>query len=186
MVLVVFDARSETEPFGGVRPWDRALRHARHVQGDGALPLKKYLVAARANLGGTPVSRDRIDATVRELGFDGYFETSAREGWQIPELTAAIKDGIVWDALPKVSSNQLFQTIKQFLVDEKETGRLLSTAEDLYRSFCQTHADLTNDDDLPANIDTCIGRAEGRGLIRRMSFGGHCFARLDLLQDADY
>jgi hypothetical protein len=61
--------------------------------------------------------------------------------------------------------------IKEFLVAEKEAGRLLTDAEELYRSFCLTHPDLVKDVDLPAKFETCIGRLENRGLIRRLSFG---------------
>jgi GTPase SAR1 family protein len=181
MALVVFDARSEVEPFSGVRHWDRALRQVQKIQAGAAVPLKKYLVAARADRGGIPVSRDRIEATVRELGFDGYFETSAKEGWQIEELIKAIHEGIAWDGLPSVSSNQLFQTIKEFLIAEKEAGRLLSTSDDLYRSFQQTHQDLTNDEGLQAKFETCVGRVENRGLIRRLSFGGYILLQPELL-----
>jgi WD40 repeat protein len=181
VALVVFDARSEVEPFSGVRHWDRALRQAQKIQANGAVPLKKYLVAARTDRGGIAVSRDRIDATVRELGFDGYFETSAKEGLQIPELISAIREGIAWDELPSVSSHQLFQTIKEFLIEEKEARRLLSTADDLYRSFQQTHAELTKDEGLRAKFDTCVGRVENRGLIRRLSFGGYVLLQPELL-----
>jgi WD40 repeat protein len=181
VALIVFDARSETEPFSGVRHWDRALRQAQRLQAEAAVPLKKYLVASRADRGGIPVSRERIETTVRELGFDGYFETSAKEGWKIPELVKAIREGIAWDGLPSVSSNQLFQTIKEFLISEKEAGRLLSTADDLYRSFCQTHSDLSGDKELRAKFETCIGRVENRGLIRRLSFGGYVLLQPELL-----
>jgi WD40 repeat protein len=135
VALVVFDARSETDPFAGVRHWDRALRQALRVQGDSALPMRKFLVAARADRGGVAVSQARIDALLRDLGYDGYLETSAKEGWNIAELAKAIRGGIEWEALPKVSSTELFQRIKAFLVKEKESGMLLSTAEDLYRTF---------------------------------------------------
>jgi GTPase SAR1 family protein len=181
VALIVFDARSEIEPFSGVRHWDRALRLAQKLQANSAVPLKKYLVAARADRGGIPVSRERIETTVRELGFDGYFETSAKEGWQIPELIKAVHEGINWDGLPSVSSNQLFQTIKEFLIAEKEAGRLLSTADDLYRSFQQTHSDLTQDRELRAKFDTCVGRVENRGLIRRLNFGGYVLLQPELL-----
>src|SRR6266487_2589879 len=40
VALVVFDARSETDPFAGVYHWDRALRQAQRVQGSSALPMK--------------------------------------------------------------------------------------------------------------------------------------------------
>jgi len=181
VALVVFDARSETDPLAGVRHWDRALRQARQVSGSAAVPLKKYLVAARADRGGISVSRERIEAMLREMGFAGYFETSAKEGWKIQDLIAAIRDGIDWDKLPKVSSNELFQTIKQFLLDEKKSGRLLSTADELYERFCQTHAELTADRDLRAEFDTCVGRVESRDLIRRLSFGGYVLLQPELL-----
>ncbi len=181
VALVVFDARSETDPFSGVRHWDRALRQAQKVQDKSAVPMKKYLVAALADRGGIPVSRERIEATVRELGFDGFFETSAKEGKQIPELIAAIRQSVVWDGLPRVSSRELFQTIKEFLIAEKEAGRLLSTADDLYRSFCQIHPEQMNDKELPVRFETCMGRVENRDLIRRLSFGGYVLLQPELL-----
>src|SRR5438874_13780524 len=85
-VLVVFDSHSETDPFAGVRHWVRALRLAEHVQGNAVLHMKKFLVAARIDRGGKSVSRERIDALLQELGFDGYFETSAKEGHNIASL----------------------------------------------------------------------------------------------------
>lgn len=179
VALVVFDARSETDPLAGVRHWDRALRQAQEA-GSVSVPLKKYLVAARADRGGVSVSRERINAMIRDMGFAGYFETSAKEGWQIQELVQAIHNGIDWSALPKVSSNELFHTIKQFLLDEKESGRLLENADELYQRFCQTHAELFGDRDLRAEFDTCIGRVEGRGLIRRLNFGGFVLLQPEL------
>ncbi|MCP4357214.1 MAG: hypothetical protein GY796_04245, partial [Chloroflexi bacterium] len=115
VALVVFDTSNDLEPLAGVRHWDRALRQAARRQGDTALPMTKYLVAARSDLGGVSVWHSRLRSIVREMGFDGYFETSAKEGWQIKELLAAIHKDIDWESLPHVSSNELFQTIKQFL-----------------------------------------------------------------------
>ncbi|HEV2765649.1 MAG TPA: TIR domain-containing protein, partial [Pyrinomonadaceae bacterium] len=181
VALVVFDARSETEPFAGVRHWEKALRQARRLEGEGAGPLKKYLVAARADRGGIGVSRERIEATVRAFGFDGYFETSAKEGWQIPELTEVVRAAVDWESLPRVSSNELFQTIKQFLIDEKTEGRLLSTADDLYRALCLAHKELKDDAELRAKFETCVGRVENRGLIRRLSFGDYVLLQPELL-----
>jgi hypothetical protein len=71
VALVVFDARSETDPFAGVRHWDRALRQAVRAQGDAAPPLRKFLVAARADRGGVSASRERIGRLVQEYGFEG-------------------------------------------------------------------------------------------------------------------
>lgn len=134
VALVVFDSRSETDPFAGVRHWDKALRQAQQVFGL-QRPIRKLLVAARADRGGIGVSRARIDATLKSLGFDAFYETSAREGWNIAELSRVVRDAIPWDTLPHVSSTELFQTIKTFLVEEKESGQLLATVPNLMNTF---------------------------------------------------
>jgi WD40 repeat protein len=181
VALVIFDARSETEPFAGVRHWDRALRQAQRIQGNASGPLKKFLVAARCDRGGISVSPERLSATLRDLHFDGFFETSAKEGTQIAQLVESIHKAIPWDGLQSVSSNELFQTIKQFLIREKESGRLLSTVEELARSFSKNHPELEGDPDLRAKFDACIGRVENRGLIRRLRFGGYVLLQPELL-----
>ncbi len=181
VALSIFDARSERECLEGVQYWDRALQQAYRLHGDTTWPLKKFLVVARSDRGGVPITPKRIDALIERLGFDGFFETSAREGWHIQELITAIQESIDWNALPKVSSNELFQTIKQFLVHEKQAGRMLSNAEELYYLFYRTHPNLTDVPDLRAKFDTCIGRVESRGLIRRLSFGNYVLLQPELL-----
>ena len=189
VALVVFDARSEADPFAGVRHWDRALRQAQRLQGRAGPALQKFLVAARTDRGSIPVSPARIQALVRDLGFNDYFETSAKEGWQIPELVESIREAIDWNVLPKVSSTELFQRIKNFLVAEKKSGRLLATADDLYRSFLRDEevkrppgeAIIDKTPDLRAQFETCIGRVESRGLIRRLSFGSLILLQPELL-----
>lgn len=170
IALVVFDSRSQTDPFAGVRHWDRAIRQAQRIQPESLPATLKYLVAARVDVGRIGASVDRIEWFRQDLRFDQYFETSAKESWGIKELLDAIRKGINWEALPKVSSTELFQNIKTFLVKEKESGRLLSTLDDLYRAYLKTsNADDT--EDLRAQFETCIGRVESRGLIQRLSFG---------------
>ncbi len=181
VALIVFDSRSETDPFAGVKHWVRALAQARRLEGASAVPLRAYLVAARADRGGVAVTMDRIRAMIDDLGLDGFFETSAKEGWQITELAAAIRDGIIWDALPMVSSSALFDSIKQFLLEEKQRGRLLSTADDLFHSFRRTHPDNSSHGGLRASFESCIGRVESRGLIRRLQFGDLVLLQPELL-----
>ena len=135
VALVVFDARSETDPLAGVRHWERALRLAQQRQGSSCVPMKKFLVSARADRGTVSVSKERLDALLAEFGFDGYFETSAKEGWQIKELRQAIEQGISWDVLPEVSSSVLFADIKAFLLEVKQTGRLVAPASRTLRRF---------------------------------------------------
>jgi GTPase SAR1 family protein len=181
VALVLFDARSETDPFAGVYHWDRVLRQAQRVQGNSAPPLKKFLVAARIDRGGRSVNPERIESLVRESGFDGYFETSAKEAIGITELAETIKQAIDWSALPKVTSNDLFQQIKAFLIAEKEAGHLLSTTEDLYRAFLKSQDALAEIGELRAQFETCIGPVESRDLIRRLSFGNLVLLQPELL-----
>jgi GTPase SAR1 family protein len=180
VALVVFDARSEIDPFAGVRHWDRALKQAQLVRG-GSAPVKKFLVAARTDRGGIGVSKARIEALVQELGFDGYFETSAKEGWSIRELSEAIHAAIDWDALPKVRSTQLFQDIKKFLVGEKEAGRLICPVEELYHTFLRSGNAPIKTEELRAQFETCVGRVEAQGLIRWLGFGNLVLLQPELL-----
>ena len=180
VALVVFDSRSETDPFSGVKHWVRALAQARRLE-DTVTPLRTYLVAARADRGGVAVSSRRIQAMIDDLGLDGFFETSAKEGWQITELKDEIGSAIAWDALPMVSSSLLFEEIKQFLLEEKNQARVLSTVDDLFRSFARTQTGNADRDTLRASFETCIGRVASRDLIRRLHFGDLVLLQPELL-----
>jgi WD40 repeat protein len=171
VALIVFDARSETDPFAGVYHWVRSLQVAQRVQSVSGSPTKKFLIAARIDRGGKSVTPARINTLIQELKLDGYFEVSARDGLDIDKVIDAIEHAIVWEALPKVTSTDLFQRIKEFLSVKKQTGRLLSTVEDLYGEFLNFEGRLTETGDLFAQFETCIGLVEAKDLIRRFSFG---------------
>ena len=182
VALVVFDARSETDPLAGVRHWERALRLAQQRQGTSGVPMKKFLVSARNDRGGVSIGEERLQAILKEFGFDGYFKTSAKEGWEIKELRAAIEKAIEWEKLPEVSSSQLFADIKSFLVEVKKTGHLLAMPEQLYEEFVRQHPDVAKKvTNLREQFDTCIGRLETRDLIRRLTFGGYVLLQPELL-----
>lgn len=180
VALVVFDARSETDPFAGARYWERALRQAELLRGVSA-PLKKLLVSARVDRSGVSASPARIAALVHELGFDGYFETSAKDGLGIADLARAIRAVVPWDSLPRVSSTELFLQIKEFLVAEKGAGQLLPNIDALYEAFLKGTPARTRPLDLRAQFDTCIALEEARDLIRRLSFGGLVLLQPELL-----
>jgi GTPase SAR1 family protein len=182
VALVVFDARSEIDPLAGVRHWERALRLAQQRQGTAGVPMKKFLVSARNDRGGVSISEERLQALLTEFGFDGYFKTSAKEGWQIAELRAAIEQAIPWDNLPEVSSSQLFADIKSFLLAAKKTGRLLTPVSQLYDDFARQHPTIAaHVANLRDQFETCIGRLENRDLIRRLTFGGYVLLQPELL-----
>lgn len=182
VALIVFDARSETDPLAGVRHWERALRLARQRQGSSGIPMKKYLVSARNDRGGVSLGDERLQAILKEFGFDGYFKTSAKEGWQITELREAVRQAIIWSDLPEVSSSQLFADLKSFLLEVKKTGQLLSPVRQLHDDFANQNRETTTKvTNLNDQFDTCIGRLENRDLIRRLSFGGYVLLQPELL-----
>jgi WD40 repeat protein len=181
VALVVFDAHSDTAPLAGVDHWARALRQAQLLQEQSAPLMKRFLVAARSDRAGVSVSPARIHSLMSQLGFDGYFETSAKEGWGIEPVAAAIRKAIDWESLPKVTSTALFQSIKSFLIDVKQAGRLLATIDVLYCEYLQSGQVPADYDELRAQFETCIGLAEGRGLIRRLSFDNWVLLQPELL-----
>lgn len=175
VALVLFDSRSEVEPFAGVSFWARALDEARRE-----FPLVKLLVAARGDRGGPQVSRGRIEEVARRFGFAGFFETSARSGTGVAELRAAIDAAIDWERLPRVSTPRLFHEMRQLVLDEREAERVLPRAGELLDRFRAAHprADATRD-----SFATCLGRVEAAGLVKRFGFGELVLLRPEMLDD---
>jgi WD40 repeat protein len=182
VALIVFDASSDIDVFAGVRHWARALKQAAQAGASTALAPKVFLVAARTDRGGPGVSRERVQRLIEEFGLEPrYFETSAKEGRGIAELRQAIHEAIPWDELPRVNSSALFYLIKEFLIAEKASGRLLATAEDLHAGLLRQHPDLGDTDERRSQFGACIGLVAARGLISRLSFGGLVLLQPELL-----
>jgi small GTP-binding protein len=182
--IVVFDAQNAADPLAGVRHWARSLDQAQQLGGASPPLMTKLLVAARDDVGHVSVSKAQIEAFKKEFGFDGYIETSAKINKNIDSLRSAVLDSIRWEALVKVSSSDLFQQIKSFLsaqLTKKEPAQLLSTVEELYRSFLQSKGAPPHSEELRADFDTCIVRLEARGLVRRLSFGEFVLLKPELL-----
>jgi len=169
--LVVFDSRSEIDPFAGVRHWDRALRQASRANDGTEKDVKKLLVAARVDRGGISASKNRVDDVINRHGFSGYFETSAKEGWNIDQLRAAILESINWPAMEKVSSTEFFMAIKEFIIAEKVAGRILAGVDDLLRSFTDRYDQKLDQTEIKPQFFTCIKLVESSGLIRCLNFG---------------
>jgi small GTP-binding protein len=173
VALVLFDSRSETDPFAGVSYWAQALNEATRGHS-----LKKFLVASRTDRGGPKVSRERIDEVLRRYGFDGYFETSAKRGTGVTEMSQAVLSAIEWDELPRVSTNELFLAARNFLVEQKKKGLVIATQAELLARFRQTRK---QDDATEEVFATCLGGLESTGLIRRLAFGQQVLLQPELL-----
>ena len=181
VALVVYDSRSETDPFAGVRYWSKALLQAARAQrSDLTYSIKKFLVAGRIDRGRVGVTRGRIEALTHELHFHQCFETSARDGTNISELRGAIKSAIDWISLPRISSTDLFEEIKSFLMEHKQQRFLLTSEPDLYKLFL-SRSGYEDSETLLGQFATCITLVEARGLIRRLSFGSLVLLQPELL-----
>ncbi len=182
VALLVFDNQDETgKSFGEVRYWEQALRQTRKIQGEAARPQKRFLVAARSDRGGIGISRERIDRSLRELDLDQFFVTSAAEDSGITELRQAILDAITWDKMLKVTSSELFQNIKRFLIYEKESGRILTTADELYRALLHSGIVERETREVRQDFTNCIDRVASSGLIQRFDWGGYVLLQPELL-----
>lgn len=181
VALLVFDHSSEDDIFAGIRYWDRALRLAQQANENAAHPLKKLLVAARLDRSARNVSCNRMEELQTQLGFVNYFQTSAKEGWEIKELAQAIREAISWNSLPKVTSTELFYQIKQFLINIKQTEELLCNKDELYYLFLQSSDISQEAGELRSQFETCLGHIASAGLIRVLSFGDFILLQPELL-----
>lgn len=180
VALIVF-SDNQVDPLGAVSHWVRALRMAQNVQNNAALSVKKLLVEARVDRGRVKVSQEEMQVFLQRMGLDQYIATSAARGDNIAELKEMIQRAIDWDTLPKVTSTELFQRIKAFLVAQKETGSILSSSDTLYRNFLHAEEMPETTTEVRKEFTTCISLIESQGLIRRLSFGGLILLQPELL-----
>jgi small GTP-binding protein len=150
LACVLFDARSETNPFEGAAYWSQVLDQ---VRTNTRKKLIKFLVASRSDVGGLPAGVERIDAFVRENGFAGFFRTSAKTGQGCDELLQAIRQAIPWNDLPSVSSPEVLRKLRDFvsglnparsILGAREVPPLMTIAELLQRfeSACKVKVPL--------------------------------------------
>ena len=169
VAVVVFDARNELDPFAGVRHWARALREAQESAERAGQRIRRILVAARVDRGGIKGSDQELRQIRQQFGFDEYVATSAKEGSGISSLRETIERLLQWEELPRVSSTELFDAIRAFLLAKREGEVILATEPELRHAFAETGA--ASAEAVEAEFRTCIERAEARGLVTRLSFG---------------
>jgi GTPase SAR1 family protein len=200
VALIMFDSRSETAPLAGIGYWARALQHAQAAGGD---TLPTFLVGGRTDRGVVGVSDERLSEVVAEFGFRGYLPTSAKEGWGIEELRAAVLAAIDWDRMPGVTSSALFAAAKSFVLDQKEAGTLLTPLASLLAAFlgapvtgpaaeavpdARVGRDLLDADSggdgegrLRGVFEGCVARLESAGLVKLLAFGDFVLLQPELI-----
>jgi GTPase SAR1 family protein len=198
LALILFDSRSETAPLSGVRHWARAVRHAHPPDLGG---LYTFLVAARIDRGGIAVSAERIQQVQEEFALDQFVETSALEGTNVSQLRAQILATVDWERIPKITSTALFAAVKQFVVDQKASGNLLTPLDELCPAFQLTMPPslqvLDGRDQFPGLAEEdareatsaelavvfagCVARLEAAGLVKRLRLWDYVLLQPELL-----
>jgi GTPase SAR1 family protein/transcriptional regulator with XRE-family HTH domain/nucleotide-binding universal stress UspA family protein len=198
VALILFDSRSETTPLAGVQHWARAIRHAHPDPASGPVT---FLVAARTDRGGITVSPERIHQVIEHFALDAYFETSAKEEANTDLLRSRVLAAIDWERIPKVASTALFAGVKQFIVDQKSSGNLLTPLDELSRTFqvampgslelLRAELQLPDLDDAEAEeahaaalnlvFAGCVARLESADLVKRLKYWDYVLLQPDLL-----
>ncbi len=191
VALILFDSRSEITPLAGIGYWARALQHAQAA----CDMLPTFLVGARTDRGAVGVSDERLTEILAEFRFRGYLATSAKEGWGVGELRAAVLAAIDWTRMPVVTSSTLFAAAKSFVLDQKEAGTLLTPLASLLAAFLGAPvtgpaagaapsarvgrdlldsgrgSDKPDHTSLRGVFEGCVARLESAGLVKRLAFG---------------
>jgi WD40 repeat protein len=173
VALVLFDSRSETDPFAGVAYWSRVLDEAAR-----GYPLVKFLVASRTDRGGPSVSQERLGEVCKRFGYHRCFETSARENRGIDELRNAVRGAIPWEKIERIRAPKFFHDMKAFILLEKQAERVLHQRRHLLESYRKGKA---GEEVPPEFYDVCLNRIETAGLVKRLSFCDHVLLQPELL-----
>lgn len=111
------------------------------------------------------VDQQQINQTLADYKLDKYFKTSAKSAEGVDKLIKCLLESIPWQQLPRTSTPQLFQVIRDFLLKCKESGRALVPIEHVNAEVTKIH---NGDSLVQREIDTVISLLQSRGLIHRL------------------
>lgn len=173
--IVLFDPRSEQDPFGAVAYWARALDGGGRDQ-----RVPKLLVASRIDRAGPPLSREKIQEVLKRFGFLAYFETSARTGIGVPELRRALLKSVSWSRVPRVPAPGLCDGLESWIAQRRRAGELLITRAGLATRFRRDRPDLEAGD---ADLEGALRLLESAGEVRTVPGQDVVLLEGDLLDD---
>ncbi|MBF0164640.1 MAG: TIR domain-containing protein [Magnetococcales bacterium] len=163
LAVLVFDGQKENL-LDTLGQWNRDLTRAARTP-----HFAKLLVLGRLDAGVLRISRDQMEAFVRERGFCGYLETSAKTGQGCAELEKAIRQAIRWEEIPARTSPRIFQLLKQGILALKDQGRALIRFNELREILTlRLSGEATFTD---AELKTVITLLVGPGVVLELTFG---------------
>jgi GTPase SAR1 family protein/predicted phosphodiesterase len=157
--LLLFDCSDPNDPFRGVPYWAKVLKKLAPPH------AVKFLVSARCDVSPVTVERREINHVLAEYGLDEYFRTSAKVGEGIEALFQRLLSGIPWDQLPRTSTPQLFQVVREFLLERKAAGGTLLAMDEVRQAARERFAGRAA---TQAELDTVVQLLQSRGLVFRL------------------
>lgn len=172
VAVLVFNPQQEN-PFEGLGQWDRDLQKSSRKT------FSRLLAAGRIDRGGLIVNDSSVEAFMQERNFTFPLHyTSAKTGEGCKELRESILQSIDWKRIPKTTSPVLYQSLKQEILQLRDSDMvLIRFAELKQRIELALPEEYFTLDELHA----VIGLLDGPGMIQRLEFGDFILLRPEVL-----
>lgn len=115
--IILFDCSDSDDPFRGVPYWAKVLKKQAPSH------AVKFLVSSKCDVSPTTVDDLEINKNLALYELNKYFITSALTGIGVDILYQNILSCIPWDQLPRTNTPELFQIIRDFLLERKSAGQ---------------------------------------------------------------
>ncbi|MGR3319623.1 MAG: WD40 domain-containing protein [Candidatus Anammoxibacter sp.] len=177
--LVLFNALNKTASFDGIRSWSKAFSktfdQAQSMYSDSRSVFRKVLIAIHPDPEGSSKESKEviksIEEMANELGFDNYFITNKKELENITGLADALHKMVAWESIQKVDSIELLNSVKEFIIKQKDSGQLFSNTDVLFEEFINIHKSLSEVVDMRSQFNTCIQYVELSCYLRQLHSG---------------
>lgn len=126
VALLLFDPTRGRTAFEEVEGWNRRLEKQLH--GRRAI---KILVGTKMDNQAAAVDKILIERLVSDCGFAGYYQTSAKAGAGMRELSEAVYQAIDWEVLTKTSGPEMFQQLYEELELARERDEAVLLVSEL-------------------------------------------------------
>lgn len=155
MAMVLFDPTRGRTAFSEVDEW--SLRLEKQLEGRKAT---KLLVGTKLENETALVDRSAVNRLLKDHGFTGFFETSAKTGRGVQGLGEAIVRAIDWDTLSQTTRLTLFQRISDKIEEKSKIGQVVMLYDDLQN---EVRAEETDYD--PDAMNAVVRQLSLQGLI---------------------
>jgi len=153
--LLLFDCSDAADPFRGILYWGKVLK--KHAPSHSL----KLLIASRCDVSPVTVDQNQIDQIINKFNLNCFFHTSAKSGDGIENLIKYLTHNIQWENLPQTTTPKLFHSIRQILMELKENGDIIISADRIKQEIELKYKNKPNNEE----IGTVILLLQSRGFI---------------------